>query len=320
VLRPILGTFNQADYPNLLVGLGDPDDAAVWRLNPQQALVVTTDFFTPVVDDPYDYGAIAAANALSDVYAMGGKPFLALNIAAMPPDLPAELTSEIMRGGAEKCREAGVIIAGGHSVQDKEPKYGLVVVGFVHPDRMLTKSGAHAGDKLVLTKPLGFGVTTTALKQDRAHPKDVAEVVEWMKRLNNTASALAVELGLRGATDITGFSLLGHGWEICLASGVGLRFDFASLPFTKGAQRYAQEFIFPGGASDNRVYYQEHVRFDPHLDESSQMLLFDPQTSGGLLLAVPPDKLSGYQKRAAELQQPVWLVGEVLPGNTIEVV
>jgi selenide,water dikinase len=141
-----------------------------------------------------------------------------------------------------------------------------------------------------------------------------------MKRLNNTASTLAVQLVLRGATDITGFSLLGHGWEICQASGVGLRFDFASLPFTKGAQRYAQEFIFPGGASDNRMYYGKHVHFDSRLDEPSQMLLFDPQTSGGLLLAVPPDKLSGYQKRAAELQQPVWLVGEVLPGNMIEVV
>jgi selenide,water dikinase len=320
VLRPILGTFNQADYPNLLVGLGDPDDAAVWRINPQQALVVTTDFFTPVVDDPYDYGAIAATNALSDVYAMGGQPFLALNIAAMPPDLPPELTSEIMRGGAEKCREAGVIIAGGHSVQDREPKYGLVVVGFVRPDRLLTKSGAQPGDRLVLTKPLGFGVTTTALKQDRAQPNDVSEVVEWMKRLNNTASLLAVELGLRGATDITGFSLLGHSWEVAQASGVGLRFEFASLPFTKGAQRYAQEFIFPGGASDNRLYYGKYVHFDPRLDEPSQMLLFDPQTSGGLLVAVPPDKLSGYQQRAAELNQPVWLVGEVVPGNTIEVV
>ena len=165
-----------------MVGLGQPDDAAVWKLDSTRALVVTTDFFTPVVDDPYDYGQIAASNSLSDVYAMGGQPFLALNVAALPPDLPAEISAEILRGGAEKCLEAGVVIAGGHTVQDKEPKYGLVVVGFVHPEKMLTKAGARVGDALVLTKPLGFGVTTTALKQQKAAPADVDEIVGWMKR------------------------------------------------------------------------------------------------------------------------------------------
>ena len=157
--------FDPGDYPDLLVGLGEPDDAAVWRLDDGRALVVTTDFFTPVVDDPYDYGAIAAANALSDVYAMGGEPFLALNIAALPPDLPADLTGEILRGGADKAREAGVVIAGGHTVQDKEPKYGLIVIGFLEPERMITKHGARPGDILVLSKPLGFGTTTTALSR-----------------------------------------------------------------------------------------------------------------------------------------------------------
>jgi len=191
VLRPIEDIFKSADYPDLLVGLGDPDDAAVWRLDDQRALVVTADFFTPVVDRAYDYGAIAAANSLSDVYAMGGKPFLALNIAAIPPDLPAEITSEIMRGGAEKAREAGVVLAGGHTIQDKEPKYGLVAVGFVHPEHMLTKGGARPGDLLVLSKPLGFGTITTALKQEVADPTDVSEAVGWMKRLNQAASELA---------------------------------------------------------------------------------------------------------------------------------
>ncbi len=167
-MRPLEGLFPPVEFPDLLVGLGVPDDAAVWKLDDDRALVVTTDFFTPVVDTPYEYGAIAAANSLSDVYAMGGTPFMALNIAALPPDLPLEVSSEIMRGGAEKCREAGVVIAGGHTVQDKEPKYGLVAVGFVHPKKMLSKSGARPGDRLVLTKPLGFGVTTTALKQDKA--------------------------------------------------------------------------------------------------------------------------------------------------------
>ncbi len=173
-----------------------------------------------MVDDPYDYGAIAAANSLSDIYAMGGTPFLALNIAALPPDLPTEISSEILRGGAEKTREAGVVIAGGHTVQDKEPKYGLVALGFVEKDRMITKSGLRPGDALVLTKPLGFGCTTTALKQDKADPDDVREVVDWMTRLNRTAGLLAVESGLTAGTDVTGFSLLGHGFEMALASQV----------------------------------------------------------------------------------------------------
>jgi selenide,water dikinase len=282
--------------------------------------VVTTDFFTPVVDDPYDYGAIAAANALSDVYAMGGQPFLALNVAALPPELPPEITGEILRGGAEIARQAGVVIAGGHTVQDKEPKYGLIVVGFVDTERMLTKSGARPGDILVLSKPLGFGTTTTALKRGIAEAQDVAEVVRWMKRLNRTAGELAVEAGVRGGTDITGFSLLGHGWEVAEASGAGLRLDFKHIPFTAGAQRYAQEFIFPGGASDNRLYYSPHVRFDAGIDEASQMLLFDPQTSGGLMLAVPPEKLEGLMQSAQRAGQPLWQIGEVVSGSGIEVI
>jgi selenide,water dikinase len=319
VLRPVQSLFNPTDYPDLLVGLGDPDDAAVWRLDDQRALVLTTDFFTPVVDDAYDYGAIAAANALSDVYAMGGQPFLALNIAALPPDLPAELASEIMRGGAETARLAGVVIAGGHTIQDKEPKYGLVVLGFVEPARLLTKGGAQAGDTLVLSKPLGFGVTTTALKQDKADLGDVAEVVGWMKQLNKVAAALALEFGLHGGTDVTGFSLLGHGLEVAQASGVHLRFAYDKIPFTRGARRYAEEWTFPGGASDNRLYFGPHVRFAPGIDKASQMLLFDPQTSGGLLLAVPPSKLDGLLKRAAEVGQALWVIGEVVEGMGIEV-
>ncbi len=319
MLRPIQEIFAPGDYPDLLVGLGDPDDAAVWRLDDKRALVATTDFFTPVVDDAYDYGAIAATNALSDVYAMGGQPFLALNVAALPPDLPPELISEILRGGAEKVREAGVVIAGGHSIQDKEPKYGLIVLGFVDPARMLTKGGARAGDILVLSKPLGFGTTTTALKQGKADPADVSEVVGWMKRLNRTAAELALEFGLRGGTDITGFSLLGHALEMAQASGVGLRLDFEKIPLTSGARRYAVDFIFPGGASDNRLYFGPQVRFAPGIDEASRMLLFDPQTSGGLLLSVPAGSLEALLGRAAELEQPLWPVGEVVEGEGIEV-
>ncbi len=319
MLRPLQGLFRSEDYPNLLVGLGEADDAAVWRLDDERALIATTDFFTPVVDDPYDYGAIAAANALSDVYAMGGRPFLALNIAALPPDLPTEISAEILRGGAEKTREAGVALAGGHTVQDKEPKYGLIVLGFVHPQRILTKNGARPGDALVLSKPLGFGTVTTALKRELADPSDVAEAVGWMKRLNRQASELAVEFELRGGTDVTGFSLLGHGLEMAEASGVGLRFFFERIPFTRGAQRYAQEWIFPGGSADNKLFYGSRVRFAPGIDEASQMLLFDAQTSGGLLLAVPPQRLAGLLERAAQVGQPLWAVGEVVDGEGIEV-
>jgi len=319
VLRPIENIFKSSDYPDLLVGLDGPDDAAVWRLDDQRALVVTTDFFTPVVDDPYDYGAIAAANSLSDVYAMGGEPFMALNVAAMPSDLGADIISDIFRGGAEKALEAGVVIAGGHTIQDKEPKYGLIVLGFVHPERMLTNRGARAGDALVLSKPLGFGTMTTALKQGKADPDNVAEAVKWMKRLNKNAAELAVEFGICGGTDVTGFSLLGHGWEMAEASGVGLRFIYEQIPFISGARKNAERFIFPGGSSDNRLYYSPHVRFAPEINEASQMLLFDAQTSGGLLLAVPPDVLEDILARAGEIGQELWVVGEVIEGEAIEV-
>ena len=319
VLRPLNELFKPADTPNLLAGLEMPDDAAVWRLDENRAIVVTTDFFTPVVDDPYDYGAIAAANSLSDVYAMGGQPFLALNIAALPPDLPVSFLSEIFRGGAEIARKAGVVIAGGHTIQDKEPKYGLVAIGFVDPAQMLTKGGACPGDRLVLTKPLGFGVVTTALKREQARSQDVAEAVSWMTRLNQKASQLALKFGLNGATDITGYSLLGHGFEMAHASHVGFRLEFAAIPFLDCARRYADAWTFPGGAFDNQLYFGQHVHFDKHLDETSQMLLFDPQTSGGLLLAVPQDRLSEFLKAARAADQPAWEIGTVVGGQGIEV-
>jgi selenide,water dikinase len=299
--------------------LGDPDDAAVWRLDDKRALVATTDFFTPVVDDPYDYGAIAAANALSDVYAMGGQPFLALNIAALPTDLPEVVNAEILLGGAEKVRQAGVVLAGGHTIQDKEPKYGLVVLGFVDPKAMITKGKARPGDRLVISKPLGFGTITTALKRDLVDPDDLQEAVSWMKRLNREASQIAREYGVRAGTDITGFGLLGHGIEIANASRVRLRLHFQKIPFTRGAQGYAAEWIFPGGSSDNRLFYGEQVNFYPGLPEHAQMLLFDAQTSGGLLLAVAPERLEQVLERARMIDQPLWEIGEVVEGSGIEV-
>ena len=320
VLRPIEAIFNPNHYPDLLVGLQPPDDAAVWRIDDNRALVFTTDFFTPVVDNPYDYGAIAVANSLSDIYAMGGQPALALNIAAFPPDLPVEMVSEILRGGAEKALEAGVVIAGGHTVQDKEPKYGLAAVGFVDMKHLLTKKGIHPGDHLVLTKPLGFGVTTTALKRDIALEADLAEVVGWMKRLNQKSARLANQFELKAATDVTGFSLLGHGWEMVRDSGLGLRVEYERVPFVSCARRYADANAFPGGAYDNRLYYGDHVTFASHLDEAAQMLLFDPQTSGGLLMAVPSEKIAEFMAAAWEIDQPVWDIGEAVLGEGITVV
>ena len=275
--------------------------------------MITTDFFTPVVDDPYDYGAIAAANSLSDVYAMGAKPFLALNISAFPSNLPNEITQAIVRGAAEKCREAGVVIAGGHTITDNEPKFGLVAIGIAESDRILTKGGAKPGDHLFLSKPLGFGVTTTAMKRGLTSPEDVAEVTGWMKRLNRETGQLAVDCGLKSATDITGFGLLGHASEIAQASGVGLDFEYNQIPFIDACHKFARAFTFPGGASDNKLYFEWQVSFDLALNDAEQMLLFDPQTSGGLLMCVPEDKVGNFQKLANERGILVWEIGVVGP-------
>ena len=296
-----------------------PDDAAVWRITDELALVVTTDFFTPVVDDPYDYGSIAAANALSDIYAMGARPVLALNIAAFPPKLPNEVIEQIILGGAEKVKEAGAALAGGHTIQDEEPKYGLVVVGTVEPGAMLTKSGARPGDWLVLTKPLGMGVTTTALKRGLASEADVAQAVGWMKRLNATAAEVAHDQHLDGATDITGFGFLGHASEMMLASGVGFELYLPAIPFLSGARRYAEAGAFPGGSADNKLYFEKHIDFDESIDEYTRMLLFDAQTSGGLLCAVPPSRIESFMAQIQRDSDSAWIVGRAFQGEKIVV-
>jgi selenide,water dikinase len=315
LIGPLKEIFDPLDSPELLVGLGQPDDAAVWRLDDRRALVVTTDFFTPVVDDPYDFGAIAAANAISDVYAMGGKPFLALNVAMLPNDLPAEIGQAILRGGADKAKEAGVVVAGGHTIQDKEPKYGLIVLGMLEMGRMISKQGAQAGDRLFLSKPLGFGVTNTAVKRELASAEEEAEVVRWMATLNKGASELALEFGLRGGTDVTGFGLLGHAWEMANGAGVQLEIEFGRVPLTGAARKFGEAFTFPGGSLDNRKYYGPHVNFEGDIAEWEQMLLFDAQTSGGLLLAVPEEKAAEFEARAEALGQPVWEIGRVEEGG-----
>jgi selenide,water dikinase len=296
------------------------DDAAVWKIDDDRAVVITTDFFTPVVDEPYDYGQIAAANALSDLYAMGAKPLLALNVAAMPQKLPIELISEIFRGGAEKVFQAGAVVAGGHTIQDDEPKYGLVAVGMVHPDNMMTKAGAKTGDIVVLTKPLGTGVTTTALRAGVADEEDVQEAVSWMSSLNDKAARLAVDQGIRAATDITGFSLLGHSYEVAEASGVGMKIYLYSVPFLRNAYKYAKGGFIPGGSANNQLYYEKYIQFDASVDDYAKIMLFDAQTSGGLLLMISPEKWETFSHRSSELNISVWPIGKVEEGDQLHVV
>ncbi len=312
-------TFQEENFPNLLVGLGSPDDAAVYQIGPDQALIFTTDFFTPVVDDPYVYGAVAAANAMSDIYAMGGQVVLALSIAAFPPKLPARAVSEILRGAAEKVAEAGGVIAGGHTIDDDEPKFGLAVMGTVHPSRVGRKGGARPGDQLLLTKPLGVGIITTAAKGDQADPAHVEGAIQSMLELNRRAAELAQQAKFHAMTDITGFALLGHAYEMANQSAARFRFFFDRLPFLPGAKEYADLWLFPGGACNNQRTFEDHVSFH-ELQEEMQMLLFTPETSGGLLIALPPEEADRLQELYLQAGQRVWHVGEVVEGDGIEVV
>lgn len=318
-MRPLKDIFHEADYPDLLVGLEVADDAAVYRINDEVAIIQTTDFFTPIVDDPYAYGAIAAANAMSDVYAMGGQVVLALNIAAFPADMDEAIIREILRGGAEKVKEAGGVIAGGHTIDDEEPKYGLAVMGIVHPDKIATKGGAQPGDVLLLTKPLGVGIITTAFKSDAADPAHVEAATQSMMQLNKSAAEAMQGGEFHAATDITGFGLLGHAYEMAEKSGARLRFRLDDLPFHPGAKDYAEQLLFPGGANRNKAAYERHVRFASRLEYEMQLLLFTPETSGGLLIAVPADEAYALLARCAALGQEAWLVGDAVAGVGIEV-
>jgi len=295
VLRPLKETFDPADYPNLLVGLASADDAAVYRIDDETALVTTLDFFPPVVDDPFQYGAIAAANALSDIYAMGARPLYALNLVAFPENLDIEILSEIMRGGAEMVARAGAVIAGGHSIIDHEPKYGLAVTGTVQPDQIFTKGGARPGDLLVLTKPLGTGVVTTALRSQAASEAHIAEAVESMLLLNDVAASAARQVVASAVTDVTGFGLLGHAHEMAHLGAVDLAIDLQSLEWLSGAKEYAASGHFPGGAHRNRDYFQQWIDFDKVISDRDQMLLWSPETSGGLLATITAAKLSQFE-------------------------
>jgi selenide,water dikinase len=282
--------FEPVSDPNLLVGFDTADDAAVYRLRDDLAVVVTTDFFTPIVDDAYDWGRIAAANALSDVYAMGGTPLLALNLVAWPREtLPFELLARVLDGGAAVARAAGCLVAGGHSIDDAEPKYGLAVVGTVDPAQVLTNRGAVPGDVLVLTKPIGLGVISTAAKRERATADELARAVTVMTALNAPARDAALEVGVHAATDVTGFGLLGHLREVCAGSGVGAVVDAAAVPVIDGVRDLLAAGMVAGGTRRNHAFVAPDVDFGD-LPEPEQLLLADAQTSGGLLLAVPEDR------------------------------
>lgn len=293
------------------MGLAKADDAAVYQLNETQAIVTTTDFFPPVVDDPYDFGAIAAANAMSDIYAMGGEVLFAINLVAFPDNLEMDILREILRGGAEKVAEAGAVIAGGHSVNDKEPKYGLAVTGIVDPARIKTKGGGRPGDVLLLTKPLGVGVITTALKQGIATDTDVATAVASMKQLNKVAAVAAQAAQANGVTDITGFGILGHAHEMAAQGGVDFHFFADRLPWLPGARRYGEQGAFPGGMGRNLHYFQPHVTFADNIDRVTQDLLWTPETSGGLLVALPPHQVQTFR----QICETAVLIGEVTPGH-----
>jgi selenide,water dikinase len=317
VLRPLADMFDAARHPNLLRGISSPDDALVWKLDAERAIVQTADFFPPVVDDAYAFGAIAAANALSDIYAMGAEPIFAINLVGFPDDLATEYLTEILRGGADKVKEAGAVVAGGHTTTDREPKYGLAVTGIVHPDRILAKGGARPGDSLLLTKPLGTGLITTAHKKGKVEEEDLASAVLSMSRLSAGAARVFREraASIHALTDITGFALVGHAHEMAHQSSLTLRILWERVPLLPGAERYARKGYVTGGARRNESYYGGWVTGNRKLAEWERQLLIDPQTSGGLLAAVAPEAESAVLDALRDAGEPVFRIGEAIEGE-----
>ena len=298
---------------NLLVGFDASDDAAVYRLSADTAVVQTVDFFPPVVDDPYDFGQIAAANALSDVYAMGGTPRLAMNLLAVPACLPPDAVRAILEGGADKVREAGAVIAGGHSIEDAEPKYGLCVTGVVRPDRVLTNSGAGAGDILVLTKPLGTGILTTAAKANLLDEGAYRALAAVMAGLNRAAAEAALPLAPSACTDVTGFGLMGHAREMAEGSGVTVELWPERVPLQPRALDLARDGILPGGTYRNRAFAGPEAEGEERFSQALMDCLYDPQTSGGLLLSIPERRGAELLRRLADAGVPAAAVGTVRP-------
>lgn len=316
-MAEVLATLPQSNHPNLLVGFNTADDAGVYRLSDTQALVQTVDFFPPIVDDPYWFGQIAAANALSDVYAMGGVPLTALNIVGFPLGvLPAEILTEILRGGNDKVLESGAVVVGGHSIKDKELKFGLAVTGMIDPRRIITNAGARTGDILFLTKALGTGIITTAIKRDAVDTAIADTAIRQMAALNKSASEAMIATHASAATDITGYGLLGHACEMAVASKKTLRIYASKIPVLPDALRLAGLGMNPGGANDNREFLKGKVSMAGNIDPRLEAVLYDPQTSGGLLIAVAQSSAHGLAQalQAAGLAHEA--IGQVEPAQT----
>lgn len=301
-------------HPDLLVGFSKADDAGVFRINDRQALVQTVDFFPPIVDDPYHFGQIAAANALSDIYAMGGRPLTALNIVCFPSaTMPIEILSHILRGGAEKIEEAGAVVVGGHSIKDKELKYGIATTGIIDPNRIITNCRAKVGDRLFLTKPLGTGLITTGIKKNAVSPELTAIVTAQMAQLNKKASELMLQFGAHAATDITGYGLLGHAYEMATASRVTIRIFSERLPLMPQALELAEAGMIPGGAIANREFAEGYANISQSVDENLVRVMFDPQTSGGLFISISEDKAQLFAQELEKQNVFGQLVGQVEP-------
>lgn len=287
----VLSKLPQVEHPDLLVGSSTGDDAAVYRLDDRLGLVLTVDFFTPITDDPYEFGSVAAANSLSDVYAMGGRPLVALNVVGFPAALASEMLGDVLRGGYDKATEANCLIVGGHTVDDNEPKYGLSVVGLVEPGRHVTNANAQAGDVLVLTKPLGTGIVTTGCKAGVAPAGSVEVAVETMATLNRAASEAMMEVGVNACTDVTGFGLMGHLTGMLRASGVGAEISASSAPVLPGVVELLAQGVAPGGTHRNEAGVADYVEWDASVTDNERLILCDAQTSGGLLISVPEERL-----------------------------
>jgi selenide,water dikinase len=319
-LRSVMERVTPAGSERMLVGYGTADDAGVYLISEDLALVQTVDFFTPIVDDPFDFGRIAATNAISDVYAMGGVPHTALNIAAFPEDLDLAILARILEGGSFVARAAGVAILGGHTIKDAEPKYGMAVTGTIDPKRIVTNARAQIGDILVLTKPLGTGILTTARKRNAIDDDTLGEAVRWMTTLNDTASRAMLKAGAHAATDVTGFGLLGHGEEIVRASGVGLNIDSEAVPFMPYVLDLIREGVVPGGTENNARTHATFTTFDPSVSNSVRIGLSDAQTSGGLLICVAPERVDELLHDLREAGVLDAVVGVVREGSGILVV
>lgn len=321
-MESILHLLPKSQHPQVIVGLENPDDAGAYQINNEVALIQTVDFFTPVVDNPYDFGQIAAVNSLNDVYAMGGKPITAMNIVAFPScTLPMEVLAEILAGGAAKIAEAGAVLLGGHTIDDKEPKYGLSVTGVVHPNKIIRNFTSKPGDILILTKPIGLGVMTTAIKAEIADEKDIKTATQLMTTLNKvSAEGMQLIGAVNACTDITGFGLVGHGYEMAQGSDVTISFDLAAIPFIEKVKEYGSMGLIPAGTYNNKKYLQDKVSIVGNITEVEEDLLYDPQTAGGLLISLPEKAANKLLQYYNQVGVTAWYVGEVLEKEATRII